>query len=617
MTRLRASSVLRARVETLPAPRARARAAAIALAPFAIAFAVYLATFAVMQPAAVGDEPHYFLIAQSLVLDADFDLANDYASRSRTQEACGDCFPLQRHAREYRRDGPIVSFHGLGLPLLLAPAVTLGGLPLARLTMVLIAALLAHQLFRLLVELGVARPLYRWLAWAAVAFSVPLVAFSNQIYPELPGALLAVIGLRVLVRPRPSERALLAGAIAGAALPWLNIRFLPISVLLLAGLAYRAYRRVSPATRPSELVLRLAAPYAVSFGALAGLFLAFYGNPLPGAAYEGFSEQTLGSGGWTFWHRYLLADLLNPSLGWIPYAPVHWLGLAGIGCAVWLFRGAAVAVLAGVLAYVLLIESIGQPTGYEFPARFLLVVIPLVAIPLAIVLERVRVARFVFVPLFAVSLVFALSAARDHVSLYPLLGDRYTARLFGVRSIQTAFPDTSGDRAPTSFVLRPADVAPKVGRLERGPILAAQTEGDQAGFMMDSPYVVFRSGRYLVRFSVAGRGTAGLPVGQAYVISSEGQVLAQRFIAPTRADFWPALREVRLEFDTPGNLPIQTRVFFHGFGELAAGWTRVTPLAVSPAPEETFPDWPLAFLWVAGTVLVGALFVQVMNRGGR
>jgi hypothetical protein len=74
---------------------------------------------------------------------------------------------------------------------------------------------------------------------------------------------------------------------------------------------------------------------------------------------------------------------------------------------------------------------------------------------------------------------------------------------------------------------------------------------------------------------------------------------------------------VRLEFDTPGKLPIQTRVFFHGFGELAAGWTRVTPLAVSPAPEETFPDWPLAFLWVAGTVLVGALFIQVMNRGDR
>ena len=602
--------MLSSRVETLPAPRARARAAAAAIAPFAIAFAVYLAAYAVMQPRAIGDEPHYFLIAQSLVLDGDFDLSNDYASRSRTLAVC-DCFPLQRHARKYESDGPVVSFHGLGLPLLLAPAVALGGLTLARLMMVLIAALLADQLYRLLVDLRVSRPLYRWLAWAAVTLSLPLLVYSNQIYPEVPAALLSVIALRVVVRPRPSPSALLAGGAAGAALPWLNIRFLPISLLLLAGLAYRAWRR------RSELWLRLAVPYAVSLGALAGLFLAFYGTPLPGAAYEGFSEQTLGSGGWAFWYRYLLADILNPSLGWIPYAPVHWLGLAAIGCAVWLFRGGAVAVLAAMLGYVLLIESIGQPTGYEFPARFLVVVVPLAAIPLAIVLERVRVARFVYVPLLAVSLVFAFSAARDHESLYPLLGDRYRAQLFGVRSIQTAFPDTSGDRAPTSFVLRPADVAPRVGRLERGPILASQTEGDQAGFMMDSPYVVLRSGRYLARFSVAGRGTAGLPVGQAYVASSEGQVLAQRFIAPTRADFWPALRELRLEFETPGNLPIQTRVFFHGFGELAAGWTRVTPLAVTPAPKETFPDWPLAFLWVAGTVLVGALFVQVMNRDDR
>jgi hypothetical protein len=602
---------LRPRVESLSTTRVRA--AAVALAPFAIAFAVYLATFAVMQPAAIGDEPHYFLIAQSLVLDGDFDLANDYASRSRTLAACDDCFPLQRHARRFTSEGPVVSFHGLGLPLLLAPAVALDGLTLARLVMVLIAALLADQLYRLLGDLRVARPLYRWLTWAAVAFSLPLLAYSNQLYPDVPAALLAVIALRVVVRPRPGPLALLAGAIAGAALPWLNIRFLPISVLLLVGLAYRVWRRPSPTT---ELGLRVAVPYAVSLGALGGLFLAFYGTPLPGAAYEGFSEQTLGSGGWAFWYRYLLADILNPSLGWIPYAPVHWLGLAAIGCAVWLLRGGAVAVLAAVLGYVLLIESIGQPTGYEFPARFLVVVVPLVVIPLAIVLERVRVARFVFVPLLVVSLVFAFSAARDHESLYPLLGDRYTARLFGVRSIQTAFPDTSGDRAPTSFVLRPADVAPKVGRLERGPILASQTEGDQAGFMMDSPYVVLRSGRYLARFSVAGRGSAGLPVGQAYVASAEGQVLAQRFIAPV-ADSWPALRELRLEFTTPGNLPVQTRVLFHGFGELAAGWTRVTPLAVTPAPDETFPDWPLAFLWVAGTVLVGVLFVQVMNRTDR
>jgi hypothetical protein len=615
VTSVRNDPALRSPLETLPASRTRARAAAVALAPFAIAFAVYLATYAVMQPAAIGDEPHYFLIAQSLVLDGDFDLANDYASRSRTLAAC-DCFPLQRHARRYMTDGPVVSFHGLGLPLLLAPAVALGGLTLARVMMVLIAALLADQLYRLLVDLRVARPLYRWLTWAAVAFSLPILAYSNQIYPEVPGALLAVIGLRVVVRPRPGPRALLAGAAAGAALPWLNIRFLPISMLVLAGLAYRVWRRPPLTTRP-ERGLRIAVPYAVSLGALGGLFLAFYGTPLPGAAYEGFSEQTLGSGGWAFWYRYLLADILNPSVGWIPYAPVHWLGLAAIGCAVCLFRGGAVAVLAAVLGYVMLIESIGQPTGYEFPARFLVVVVPLVAIPLAIVLERVRVARFVFVPLLAVSLVFAFSAARDHESLYPLLGDRYTARLFGVRSIQTAFPDTSGDRAPTSFVLRPADVAPKVGRLERGPILASQTEGDQAGFMMDSPYVVLRSGRYVARFSVAGRGSAGLPVGQAYVASAEGQVLAQRFIAPTRAGFWPALRELRLEFTTPGNLPIQTRVFFHGFGELAAGWTRVTPLAVTPAPKETFPDWPLAFLWVAGTALVGVLFVQVMDRRER
>jgi hypothetical protein len=617
VTRLRTNRALRARVETR-ARSSRVAGVAATLTPFAIAFAVYLAALVVMDPEATGDEPHYFLVAQSLALDGDIDLANDYASRERTLAACR-CFPLEPHAYIYTSSGALVPYHGAGLALLLAPAVALGGLAMVRLTMVLVAALLAHQLYRLLVQLGVARAVYRWAAWIAVAFCLPLVAFSNQVYPEVGGALLSVIALRVVVTPSPGKRGLLIGSIAGAALPWLHTRFWPISLLVFAGLVYRASRgcELRRFVRGRTFALRLVLPYAVSFGALAGLFVALFGSPLPDAAYRPASSLTLGSGGWTFWYRYLLADFLNPSVGWIPYAPVHWLGLAGIGCLVWRFGGGAVAIIAAAVGYAALIESIGHPIGYEFPARYLIIVIPLVAIPLAIVLETVSAARFVFVPLLAVSLVFAASSIRDYQSLYPLLGDRYTARLFGVRSIQTAFPDTSGDRAPTSIVLRPADVAPKVGRLERGPILASQTEGDQAGFMMDSPYVVLRSGRYVARFSVAGRGSAGLPVGQAYVASAEGQVLAQRFIAPTRAGFWPALRELRLEFTTPGNLPIQTRVFFHGFGELAAGWTRVTPLAVTPAPKETFPDWPLAFLWVAGTALVGVLFVQVMDRRER
>jgi hypothetical protein len=43
----------------------------------------------------------------------------------------------------------------------------------------------------------------------------------------------------------------------------------------------------------------------------------------------------------------------------------------------------------------------------------------------------------------------------------------------------------------------------------------------------------------------------------------------------------------------------------------------VKPIAPEGGPPARLRDWPLAFLWVGGTVLIGALFVQVMNLGRR
>jgi hypothetical protein len=55
------------------------------------------------------------------------------------------------------------------------------------------------------------------------------------------------------------------------------------------------------------------------------------------------------------------------------------------------------------------------------------------------------------------------------------------------------------------------------------------------------------------------------------------------------------------------------RVYYHGNGTLRAGPVdvRIDP---QTAPRAEFRDWPLALLWFAGTILVGALFFQAMRR---
>src|SRR5918992_5555363 len=69
-----------------------------------------------------GDEPHYLLAAESLVSDSDVDLRDEYAGRD--YEAFYP-YDLDRHGKE--TDGRLHEPHGLGFPLLIAPAYAAGG----------------------------------------------------------------------------------------------------------------------------------------------------------------------------------------------------------------------------------------------------------------------------------------------------------------------------------------------------------------------------------------------------------------------------------------------------------------------------------------------------------
>ena len=72
---------------------------------------------------------------------------------------------------------------------------------------------------------------------------------------------------------------------------------------------------------------------------------------------------------------------------------------------------------------------------------------------------------------------------------------------------------------------------------------------------------------------------------------------------------FPGHNNIDLPFATPGGF-VETRVFYRG-RHAASGPINVQPIAAAQ-PVTHYRDWPLAFLWVGGTFLVGWLFVQVM-----
>jgi hypothetical protein len=595
------------------------------LAPFALALTVYIAVFFAIRPHTTGDEPHYLLVAQSIAYDGDVDLTNDYASRDRTLRVL-NFFPLgpHLHAADYKGTGELRPLHGVGLSALLAPAVGLGGLTAARLLMVLIAALLADQLYRLLRAFSFRRR-YRNLAWVAVAFCLPVLVFSNQFYPELPAALLVVASLRIMVERSTSAWALALGSSAAAALLWLHVRYIPLSLAVFLGLAYAAFvgqSRIN-GVRPRlqrfasfavkgrrDVTVPLVLPYAIGAGLLAAAFLRWYGSIHPSAPYNVFYDNTFGSSGWKFWYEYALADLLHPVTGWIPYVPVHWVGLAALGCLIVRFGWPAAVALSVALAYELALASGAIPIGFGLPARYLIIVIPLIAIPLAVAIQHVRAARYVALPLLAGSLVFAVAAVRDFEWLYPLVEK---PRTFGVRSIDSAFPRTRELGFATSFSHSAGGRFPPNTGEVRGDAVIAREGSATPGFMLWGPYSGLRSGSYHATFPLAVKGAArNEPVATIEAVGTpEGSILARKTVLA--AELQPPFPEnITLSFPVSGRSTTEVRVYYHGNGTLVAGPVRVR-IDPQTAPSAEFRDWPLVFLWLAGTVLTGALFVQTMK----
>ena len=572
-------------------------------APFLVAFAVYVSAFYWMDPNASGDEPHYLLVAESIAYDGDVELANDYASRDRTLRVVG-FFPLGSylHAGDYTDSGQLRPTHGVGLSALLAPAVAAGGVTGARFLMLLIAALLAYQLYRLLDDLGFRRR-YRILGWAAAVFCLPVVAFSSQIYPEFPGALLIVIALRIMVRGARSPALLALGSTAGAALVWLHVRYFPLAAGVFFGLAFAAsfqaradleaakkrgrlgklwaqattgIRQVAATlrTRWRSVTLPLVVPYMVSLGLLAVAFQHWYGSPAPNAPYSFFYENSFGSGGWDFLYEYGLSDLLQPTHGWIPYVPVHWVGLAALGCLLIRFGWAAAGGLAAAGGYALALASAALPIGWGMPARYLIIVIPFIAIPIALAIQGVFAARIIFVPLFAASLVFAAAAMKDPLWLYPI---SEKPRIFGIHSAASVFPSTRDLGFPTKFVVAPGEYGPQTGTVRNGRVIASNPQ-DGPGYLIYGPNSVLKGGSYRAIFTLSA--TQARPSEQVVSIDVIGGPPDRTFAGRTLTA--GELRNARstpitLPFTTPGGYFTQTRVFFHGRGTVTAGPVRVEP----------------------------------------
>jgi len=317
-----------------------------------------------------GDEPHYLMVADSLLHDRDLSLEADYAAR---RYAGFHDAPLAPHYRVRGRGGEIYSLHAVGLSILILPAYALAGYAGASLFLALLAALLARELRESIRGLSGRESLADGVGWA-LALSPPLLHYAGLVFTEVPAALAVAFALRRSREPRLGTGATLAVGLAASALPWLNVRYAPVAALLLLHALWR-HRRAWPG---------LLGPALVSAVGILLYHHLLYGFLDPRRVYGRRPEMSLATLG-----EGLPGLLLDQEFGVFIYAPVLALAVPGL---VLLFRRDRRLALTSVALMVVVVLTAGTwhmwRGGFNPPGRFLVPLVPVVALAVAAVWDR-------------------------------------------------------------------------------------------------------------------------------------------------------------------------------------------------------------------------------------
>jgi hypothetical protein len=372
--------------------RAHSAAAAGAIALVVYAFAAWHAS--PMRPG--GDEPHYLVITQSLLLDRDLRIENNHRRGDYRAYFRGELPPdfVQRG-----RDGQIYSIHAPGISAVVAPAFALGGYPAVVVMLVCLAAA-GSALAWHLAWIVTGRKDAAWFGWAAATLSTTAIFQSFAVYPDGLGALLVLTGVWALVRAGAEARDgtdhgatrfntghwlpwLLQGA-ALSLLPWLHTRF----AVLAGTIGALVLLRLSATREPAAKAVAFLAIPAVAALAWVAYFIAIYGTPDPSAPY---GSSDLGS--LAFVPSGVTGILFDQRFGVLAYTPALAFAFGGLlGMLRRTEHGRlALELLFIVIPYVLTFSSYAMWWGgASAPARFLMPVVPLLAIPAAAAWSFIR-----------------------------------------------------------------------------------------------------------------------------------------------------------------------------------------------------------------------------------
>ena len=343
-----------------------------------LAVAVFASAWLTARPQVpAGDEPHYLVITQSLLRDGDLAIENNHQQDQYLEYFDGVLKP------DFMRRGvdrQIYSIHAPGLSALVLPGFAVAGYDGAVATVIIVAAagMSAAWIaaFWLTASTGAA-----WAAWLALVVAAPVVLHAYAIYPDGVGAAAAMAGVLGLVALDCSPGVALApagwAAIGGAlaVLPWLHTRFALVAGVLGLAIVLRLRPRLGGARAITAFLL----PPLLAAAAWFTYFWRIYGTPNPAAPYGAHPEGGLG-----FIPAGLVGLLSDQQFGLLPNAPVLLAGILGMVPLARRRPRLAVELLAVLGPYLCAVTTYPMWWGgHSAPGRFAVVVLPMLALPVA------------------------------------------------------------------------------------------------------------------------------------------------------------------------------------------------------------------------------------------
>ncbi|HJW92530.1 MAG TPA: hypothetical protein VJ901_02830, partial [Thermoanaerobaculia bacterium] len=318
-----------------------------------------------------GDEPFYLLVTESIVHDHDLDLANQYRDIAHTDTGRPDLVPqlgdpTGPHGEQYSRHEPF-------LPLVMVPGYMLFGLPGAIATIALFGVLLVRSLVRWFEDEGISDATIRALM-PLIVFGPPILFYAVRIWPEVPAAFCFVEAIRG-IRQRRAQRWIPALF----ALVLLKLRFMLLAVMLLP---FIVRDRKRAAIAAAMLAIPLLVVWLIS-----------------GSATNVHTLRELVPVAPMLYVKGLFGLMLDGAAGIAFQAPLYLLGIVAFAHWRSMPEGFRLGAIASLIYVLTLLPRAEWHGGWSPPLRYIVVLMPVLALGAAALYEQVRSARAWLAPI--------------------------------------------------------------------------------------------------------------------------------------------------------------------------------------------------------------------------